>query len=113
MAYKYEYVNVVGSMSIRPAPNTSNDPLGSLPVNVKGYGNELYLYPSGDKWVRIEQGGTAAGWVAVVHAGKPYGTLTEITVVPPVEPPASVFPQTFTLTDEAGKSAEYAFVREL
>jgi hypothetical protein len=112
--YKYEYVNVVGSMSIRPAPNTSNSAIGSLPINVKGFGNELYLYPNGDKWVKIEQGGSAVGWVAVIHAGKPYGTLTEIVTEPePPIPPSVQFPQSFTLTDPSGAKAEYVFVREL
>ena len=101
-------------MSIRPAPNVNNSAIGTLPKSVKGLGNELYLYPNGDKWVKIEQGGSAIGWVAVIHAGKPYGTLTEIVTDPDPEPTptAQIFPDTFILTDPAtGKKAEFAFVR--
>lgn len=106
MAYKYEYINIVGSMSIRPAPYTSNDRIGTLPMNVKGYGNELTEFPNGDKWVKIEQGGSAVGWVAVIHAGKPYGILTVIGVPPP-PPPPSQFPEYFILTDPDGNSKRY------
>lgn len=112
--YKYEYINTIGNMSIRPAPNTNNTPVGSLPKNVTGYGNEVYLYPNGDKWVKIEQGGSAVGWVAVIHNGKPYGTLTEAVANPDPtpNPPETVFPQSFILTDPAtGKKAEFEFVR--
>ena len=84
--WKYEYINIVGGMSIRPAPNANNTPIGTLPINVKGYGNELYLYPNGDKWVKIEQGGSAVGWVAVIHGGKPYGKLTELEPTPEPTP---------------------------
>jgi hypothetical protein len=90
MSWKYEYINTVGGMSIRPAPNTNNTAIGSLPVNTKGYGNELYLYSNGDKWVKIEQGGNAVGWVAVIHAGKPYGKLTELAPTEPPPPPEPV-----------------------
>jgi exopolysaccharide biosynthesis protein len=34
MAYKYQYVNTAGNMSIRPAPNTNNTAIGTLPINV-------------------------------------------------------------------------------
>jgi hypothetical protein len=71
----------------------------------------LYLFPNGDKWVKFEQGGSAIGWVAVIHAGKPYGTLTEIVTDPDPEPPVSAFPESFTLVNPDGSKAEYQFVR--
>lgn len=86
MSYKYEYINVIGNMSIRPAPNTSNTAVGNLPVNTKAFGNELHQYPNGDRWVKIEQGGSAVGWVAVIHGGKPYGTLSELILPEPTVP---------------------------
>lgn len=107
--YKYVYINIVGSMSIRPAPNVNNDSIGKLLMNIQGYGNELTVYPNGDKWLKIEQGGSAVGWVAVIHLGKPYGKLTEIPVTPP--DPTPVFPESFILTDPSGAQAEYVFVR--
>lgn len=87
MAYKYEYINMVDNMSIRPTQGTANAPTGSLSRNVKGYGNELTILTNGDKWLKIEEGGSAVGWVAVIHQGKPYGVLTVINTTPsPVEP---------------------------
>lgn len=117
MTYKYEYINTVGNMSIRPAPNTNNTSIGTLTRNVKGYGNELTLLANGDKWVKIEQGGSAVGWVAVIHASKPYGVLTEITnPEPPLPPPPTEpmpFPSEFTLTNPDGSKARYIFDRIL
>jgi GH25 family lysozyme M1 (1,4-beta-N-acetylmuramidase) len=103
--WKYEYLNTIGSMSIRPAPNTNNNPIGTLAINVKGYGNELFLYSSGDKWVKVEQGGSAVGWVAVIHQGKPYGNLTELIVEPPPPPaPEPLVPLVVTVAGEGYKT---------
>ncbi len=110
---KYEYINTVGNMSIRPAPNTNNTPVGNLSVNVKAYGNELQVLSNGDKWLKIEQGGSAVGWVAVIHNGKPYGKLTEVVTNPEPTQPVQMFPNSFVLTDPSGAKAEYVFVRVL
>lgn len=112
MAYKYEYVNIVGSMSVRPAPNTNNTPIGTLPMNVHAFGNELTELPNGDKWLKIEKtetGQTLVGYVAVIHLGKPYGKLTEISNPDPT--PTPQFPQSFVLTNPDGTKGEFQFVR--
>lgn len=101
MSYKYQYINTIGNMSIRPAPNVNNTPVGSLSVNVTGYGNELQVYPNGDKWLKIEKGGSAIGWVAVIHQSKPYGTLTEVVSNPDPEPtptPEVIYPDALEIT---------------
>jgi hypothetical protein len=73
------------------------------------------VYPNGDgdKWLKILEGGTTIGWVAVIHLGKAYGKLTEIVVTPPDPNPQPVFPESFILTDPKNpqQKAEYKFVR--
>ncbi len=117
---KYTYVSTLYNMSIRPSPNANNSAIGSLPKNTEGRGDELYLYPNGDKWLKILEGGTAVGWVAVVHLGKTYGELTETTTDPDPDPqPVAGFPDSFLLTNtdpkhpDFGKQAEFAFVKVL
>ena len=105
--YNYEYINIVGSMSIRPLPSVNNDRIGTLPINTKAYGNDLTVLSNGDKWLFIEQGGSVSGWVAVIHLGKPYGKLTELSPIPDPPPPTSQFPEYFILTDPDGNSRRY------
>lgn len=109
---RYEYMNTVGNMSIRPAPNTSNSPLGFLMRGVTGYGDEISELPNGDKWVKISAGGDAVGWVAVIHLGKPYGILIDTGGATPTPVPSAV-PDSFILTTPDGARAEYNFVRML
>lgn len=111
--YKYGYINTVGSMSVRPTPNTNNTPIGSLPVNTKAFGDEVTVLSNGDKWLKIletQTGQALVGYVAVIHQSKNYGVLTEIkpTPVPPTTPN---FPEWFILTDPQGNKARYEFVR--
>jgi hypothetical protein len=98
--WSYEYINTAGNMSIRPAPNTNNTAIGQLNINTKAYGNQLYDYSNGDRWVKIEQGGSAVGWVAVIHLGKAYGKLDimDNTTPPPPEPSTDTF--TATIRDD-------------
>lgn len=103
---KYEYINIVGSMSIRPVPNVNNDSVGKLPMNTKAYGDTLSVLGNGDKWLLIQYG-NISGWVAVIHNGNPYGKLTEIDNSPEVP----TFPTSFVLTDPNGARAEYQFER--
>lgn len=95
LTMRYEYINTVGNMSIRPEPTTSNVPIGTLDRGVKGLGNEIRDLPNGDRWVKILEGGNAVGWVAVKHLGKPYGTLID-NGVPPT-PPVTEFPEEMTV----------------
>lgn len=109
---KYKYLSNQ-SMNIRPAANVNNSPIGSLPANTVGQGDELVVLTNGDKWLKILTGGNAVGWVAAIHNGKVYGTITENDVTQPTDP-VTTFPESFILTDPAtGKRAEFAFVREL
>ncbi len=109
---KYKYISNDYNMSIRPNPTTSNGAIGTLSRGTEGRGDDLTLYPNGDKWIKILEGGSAVGWVAVVHLGKVYGVLTEIGVEPPPPAPVEEFPQSFTLTnDSTGNKAQYVFVK--
>lgn len=104
------------NMNIRPDHNVNNSPIGSLPANTEAEVLEVWDAISsstnvmaGDKWARIDR-----GWLAVVHMGKVYATLTTPPVVVPPPTTEPQFPQSFTLTDPAtNKSAEYVFVKEL
>lgn len=117
---KYEYVSTLYNMSIRKEPNVNNSAIGSLPKNVIGRGDEIYTTPTGDKWIKILEGGNAVGWVAVIHLGKVYGTITEVDNTPDPDPvPAAGFPDSFVLTNndpnhpDYGKRAEFGFVKVL
>lgn len=104
---QYKYVSNEYNMSIRPSPNTSNGAIGTLPRGVEGRGDELTIYPNGDKWVNISEGGSASGWVAVVHLGKVYGVVSEIGIEPPPPAPEPSFPEYFDLTDPQGVTKRY------
>lgn len=109
MAYKYEYINTVGSMSLRSVDNVDNTPIGSLPKNTKAFGDEVVTHANGDKWLKVIS--PFACYVAVIHNGTKYGVLTEI--IPTDPQPNPTFPESFTLTDPSGNKAEYRFVRLL
>lgn len=113
MAYKFKYRSTQYNMSIRSEPTTSAAKIGQLNINVEGFGDEVKNLPNGDAWIKILSGGNAIGWVAIIHEGKVYGTTETIGVVPPVDPPAPTFPESFTLTDPQGNRAEYVFVKVL
>lgn len=114
---KYKYISTQ-SMNIRPAANVNNSAIGSLPANTAGLGDEVVILANGDKWLKILTGGNAVGWVAAVHLGKVYGTITEIVTDPNPQPVAS-FPDSFILTNndpthpDFGKRAEFGFVKVL
>ena len=117
---KYTYISNSYNMSIRPNPNANNSSIGALPKGTEGRGDEVYTYSNGDKWLKILEGGNAVGWVAVVHLGKVYGTLTEIAIDPDPDPtPVAGFPDSFIQINndpkhpDYGKRAEYVFVRVL
>ena len=72
------------NMSLRPAPHTSNDAQSQLAAGVTVFGDELHVYTEpfltsmiGDKWLHVKEiaGSPVDYWVAVIHAGKVYGTL--------------------------------------
>jgi hypothetical protein len=109
---KYKYLSTKYNMSIRSEPTTSAPKIGQLNLGVYGYGDEVKDLPGGDKWIKILTGGSAVGWVAVVHLGKVYGQIAVIGEEPP-PPPVPTFPESFTLTDKNGNKAEYQFVRLL
>lgn len=108
--YKYKYVSTQ-NMNLRPAPNVNNSPIGSIPANTVGYGDELQTLTNGDKWLKVLQGGTVQGWVAVIHLGKVYGQLTE--QLPDPDPnPTPTAPNSFTLiNDETGEQTKYVKVQ--
>lgn len=99
---KYSYKSAQ-SMNLRPNHGVDNSSIGTLGANVIGSGDELFIatvdsaiQKIGDKWLKVETGGSIVGWVAVIHLGKVYGTLTENVVVPP---PADVtYPAAISLT---------------
>ena len=108
MAYKYKYVSSKYNMSIRKDPTTSAEKIGQLNINVEGFGDEVMSLPGGDSWIKILAGGSAVGWVAVVHLGNVYGVIEQIgVVVPPVDPPASAIPAYFDLTTPEGVTTRY------
>jgi GH25 family lysozyme M1 (1,4-beta-N-acetylmuramidase) len=92
--YMYEITpNFTEGMKIRPLPNVNNTSIGSLAYGKTGKGDELWTAPAdgtnvkkGDMWLKITEGGTAQGWVAVVHMGKSYCALKEITPNPDPDP---------------------------
>ena len=104
MDYKYKIVPKK-NMSARPAPGTSNTAIGQLSVGVAGYGNTLQEFPDGSKWLFVEAGAVyngkpVQGWVAIIHNGEEYCTLTTIGEVPPPPPPSNVDIQAITVTGE-------------
>jgi hypothetical protein len=94
------------NMNMRPAPNVNNSPIKSIPANTKVPVLETFEYSNGDKWAQVVYQ-NVTGWVAVVHLGKVYGELVDVSQ----PPPAPTFPQSFTLVNPDGSKAEYVFVR--
>lgn len=95
------------NMSIRPEPNTANDRLAILPAKIPAKGEELVVLDNGDKWLYITEGWSVEGWVAVIHAGKTYCSLTGAPT--PTSPPAGSenHPQSFRLIDDFGAESLY------
>jgi len=104
MDYKYKIVPKQ-NMSVRPTPSTSNSTIGQLSTNAAGYGNTIQDFPDGSKWLLVEAGAVyngqpVVGWVAIIHGGKIYCTLTVLGEVPPPPPPSNVDMQAITVTGE-------------
>jgi hypothetical protein len=95
MTYRYS-ITSKSNMSVRPAPATSNSPIGQLTAGVVGSGDELVVETSGNKWLKILVGGVkpdgtvVQGYVAVVYNGIIYCTLIDNGVVIPPTPGPSV-----------------------
>jgi hypothetical protein len=106
---KYKYISTQYNMSIRSDATTSADKIGQLDKGVYGYGDEVKDLPNGDKWIKVLTGGTAVGWVAVIHLGVVYGKIELIGDVtpPPVDPQPSQVPAYFDLTTPDGKTTRY------
>lgn len=119
MTYIYKTINTAG-MNTRPDHNVLNAANGSVAYNVPTECTEIWTAPAdgsyvkaGDKWAKLNSG--IIKWVAIIHLGKVYGNVTEVTP-PPVDPPAPapVFPDSFVMTEpKSGAKAEYVFVRIL
>lgn len=110
MAFQYKYVSSKYNMSIRKEPTTSADKIGQLNINVAGFGDEIRSIGTGDSWIKIISGGSAVGWVAIVHLGTVYGTVEKIgEVIPPIDPPVTTpaIPEYFDLTSPDGKVTRY------
>lgn len=76
-------------MSVRTAPNTANSPIGSLPKGVTGWGDELTpKTANGDQWLKIMEGGSAQGYVAIVYNGITYCNLTDNGII--INPPTTI-----------------------
>ena len=81
------------AMSLRLDHNTWSGKIGSIPVNSTVQGEEVWIAAQtsataaiGDKWLRVKMidGIPADGWVAIIHLGHVYCTLTDAGVeVPP------------------------------
>ena len=80
------------TMSIRSGHTTSDAKIGTLSANVPAEGEELWIATTGtstcyvgDQWLHIlKMGGQPIdGWVAVIHMGYKYCTLTDNGVTPP------------------------------
>lgn len=98
MTYRYSIVSTNYNMSVRIAPNTANSPIGSLARGVTGYGDELTPKASnGDQWLKIMEGGTAQGYVAVVYNGITYCTLTDNGII--INPPTTPIPEILEVYD--------------
>lgn len=101
---KYKYVSTQYNMSILNDATTSAAKIGQLDKGVTGYGDEIITLANGDKWIKILTGGTAVGWVAVIHLGVVYGVVESVSVV---VPPASEIPAYFDLTTPDGIVTRY------
>jgi hypothetical protein len=80
----YKYISTFYTMILRLDHNMNNDGIGFLPMNQPAYGDVVWVsgtggtnYAVGDKWLHILDPMDA--WVAVIHNGRVYGTLTDIS----------------------------------
>jgi lysozyme len=114
---KYTAVTISNGTRMRADHNTFASVLTSFPANTELEGEEVWDAPAdgnevrkGDKWLFVNKVNgiplASKGWVAVTHKGQSI-CFKEVTSIPSVP----VFPQKFTLTDDKGTKAEYAFVR--
>ena len=91
-------------MNIRPQPNVNNTSIGKLLYGRVGKGVELFTVSVdsanarvGDQWLKITEGGSVEGWVAVKHMGKDYCKL-DGSGTPTPEPNPEPSNDTFTVT---------------
>jgi hypothetical protein len=92
------------NMNMRPTPNVNNSPIKSVPANTSVPVLETYEYSNGDKWAKVTYQ-NVTGWIAVIHLGVVYGTLTETQ--PPTEPPPARIPDYFDLIAPDGSKTRY------
>jgi GH25 family lysozyme M1 (1,4-beta-N-acetylmuramidase) len=93
-------------MNIRPQSNVNNSPIGKLAYDKTGKGDELWTAPAdgtnvkkGDQWLKITEGGSAQGWVAITHMGKQYCTLKEVAPSPDPDPEPQPVPEVAVTVD--------------
>jgi len=104
------------AMSLRNDHNTAALKIGRLDIGEQAKGDELWTASittssanAGDKWMRVREinGLPADGWIAIIHRGVVYCTLTDSGGVP-TDPPtaedviASVENVEIHLTDTTG-----------
>jgi GH25 family lysozyme M1 (1,4-beta-N-acetylmuramidase) len=101
---RYEAVNLYDDMKLRQEHNTANTSNVMFPEGAKWHGDEIWIAPgdvygivaginvrlnmAGDKWLRVldvNGDATKTGWVAIVHLGRTYCSLTEINPPAPVD----------------------------
>jgi len=79
-------------MSLRKDHTTAANKIGTLDQGKTAKGDELWvaaqttsLAKAGDKWLHVKEmdGQPVDGWMAVIHLGKIYCTLTDSGVAPP------------------------------
>ena len=101
------------------------DVVTSFNANAVLKGDDVWIAPAdgnevkkGDKWLHVYEADgkrlITLGWTAIVHKGVAIcNNFREVTVEPPpVEPPVKyTFPESFTLTQPDGQTAEYIFVK--
>ena len=80
------------AMSLRADHATAANKTGALDVGKPAKGDDLWVAAqttstasAGDKWLHVKEldGVAADGWIAVIHLGKTYCTLTDSGVIPP------------------------------
>jgi hypothetical protein len=81
------------AMSLRSGHTVSAGKIGTLEQGKVAQGDELWIAAqttstasAGDKWLRVKDlaGQPVDGWIAVIHLGKVYCTLTDNGDNPPV-----------------------------
>lgn len=87
---RYNAVSSTNDMSLRTDHDVLTAKLITIPRGTVVYGDEVWVatinetyHRAGDKWMKTTYGGKT-GWVAIIHLGVTYMTLTDTNPPPPV-----------------------------